>query len=77
MMCAMESKFALMKGVPLPGRSCSVLKGIEALPPPKPAEVTDKPDSNKPDRERPPALQVKCHLLGKLVSCGAGNTGLT
>ena len=26
MMCAMESKFALMKGVLLPGGSCSVLR---------------------------------------------------
>jgi hypothetical protein len=30
MMCAMESKFALMKGVLLPGGSCSVFKRIEA-----------------------------------------------
>ena len=30
MLCAMESKFALMKGVLLPGGSCSVFKRIEA-----------------------------------------------
>ena len=30
MMCAMESKFALMKGVLLPGGSCSVFKRMEA-----------------------------------------------
>lgn len=30
MMCAMESKFALMKGVLLPGGTCSVFKRIEA-----------------------------------------------
>jgi hypothetical protein len=30
MMCAMESKFALMKGVLLPGGSCSVLKRMES-----------------------------------------------
>ena len=30
MMCSMESKFALMKGVLLPGGSCSVLKRIES-----------------------------------------------
>jgi hypothetical protein len=47
MMCAMESKFALMKGVLLPGGSCSVLKRIEAQLPSKPVEVTDKPDSAK------------------------------
>lgn len=36
MMCAMESKFALMKGVLLPGGSCSVFTRIEAQPvPPK------------------------------------------
>lgn len=33
MMCAMESKFALMKGVLLPGGSCSVFKRIEAQSP--------------------------------------------
>jgi len=30
MICSMESKFALMKGVLLPGGSCSVLKRIES-----------------------------------------------
>jgi hypothetical protein len=30
MMCAMESKFALMKGVLMPGGSCSVFRRIEA-----------------------------------------------
>ena len=30
MLCAMESKFALMKGVLLPGGSCSVFQRIEA-----------------------------------------------
>src|SRR5664279_4452426 len=32
MMCAMESKFALMKGVLLPGGACSVFKRMEAQP---------------------------------------------
>jgi hypothetical protein len=36
MMCAMESKFALMKGVLLPGGTCSVFKRIEAQLPPNP-----------------------------------------
>ena len=35
MLCAMESKFALMKGVLLPGGSCSVFKRIEAQSAPK------------------------------------------
>lgn len=35
MMCAMESKFALMKGVLLPGGSCSVFQRIEAQSAPK------------------------------------------
>jgi len=35
MMCSMESKFALMKGVLLPGGSCSVLQRIEAQSAPK------------------------------------------
>jgi hypothetical protein len=51
MMCAMESKFALMKGVLLPGGSCSVFKRMEGQPLLKPAEVADKPDSNKPDKQ--------------------------
>lgn len=38
MMCAMESKFALMKGVLLPGGTCSVFTRIEAQLPPKPPE---------------------------------------
>jgi len=38
MMCAMESKFALMKGVLMPGGNCSVFKRIESQLPPKPAE---------------------------------------
>jgi len=38
MMCAMESKFALMKGVLMPGGNCSVFKRIEAQSPSKPAE---------------------------------------
>ena len=38
MMCSMESKFALMKGVLLPGGSCSVLKRIESKQPAKAAE---------------------------------------
>jgi hypothetical protein len=38
MMCAMESKFALMKGVLLPGGTCSVFERIEAQLPPKPPE---------------------------------------
>ncbi len=32
MMCAMESKFALMKGVLIPGGSCSVLRRMESQP---------------------------------------------
>ena len=32
MMCAMESKFALMKGVLMPGGSCSVLRRMESQP---------------------------------------------
>ena len=35
MMCAMESKFALMKGALLPGGSCSVFQRIEAQSAPK------------------------------------------
>ena len=35
MLCAMESKFALMKGVLLPGGTCSVFKRIEAQSAPK------------------------------------------
>jgi hypothetical protein len=35
MLCAMESKFALMKGVLLPGGSCSVFQRIEAQTPQK------------------------------------------
>ena len=35
MICAMESKFALMKGVLVPGGSCSVFKRIEAQSAPK------------------------------------------
>jgi hypothetical protein len=35
MMCAMESKFALMKGVLLPGGSCSVFQRIDAQSAPK------------------------------------------
>jgi len=42
MMCAMESKFALMKGVLLPGGSCSVFKRMEAQLPVKAAEPPDK-----------------------------------
>jgi hypothetical protein len=38
MLCAMESKFALMKGVLLPGGSCSVFKRIEGQSAPKPAD---------------------------------------
>ncbi len=38
MLCAMESKFALMKGVLLPGGSCSVFQRLEGQPPPKPKE---------------------------------------
>ena len=38
MMCAMESKFALMKGVLLPGGSCSVFKRME----PQAARKTDE-----------------------------------
>lgn len=34
MMCAMESKFALMKGMLLPGGTCSVFQRIEAQMPP-------------------------------------------
>jgi hypothetical protein len=41
-MCAMESKFALMKGVLLPGGSCSVIKRREAQPPLKSTEPQDK-----------------------------------
>ena len=51
MVCAMESKFVLMKGVLLPGDSCSVLKRTGAQLPSKPAKVTDKPDSDQSDRE--------------------------
>jgi len=42
MMCAMESKFALMKGVLLPGGSCSVFKRMEAQLPVKPSQSPDK-----------------------------------
>ena len=42
MMCAMESKFALMKGVLLPGGSCSVFKRMEAQLPITPPEPPDK-----------------------------------
>jgi hypothetical protein len=41
MMCAMESKFALMKGVLLPGGSCSVFKRIQAQLPLKPPQSPD------------------------------------
>jgi hypothetical protein len=41
MMCAMESKFALMKGVLLPGGSCSVFERMEAQLLPKPRESPD------------------------------------
>ncbi len=37
-MCSMESKFALMKGVLLPGGSCSVFQRMEAQPGSKPKE---------------------------------------
>jgi len=80
MMCARESKFALIKGPATSWRFLQRLgayRGIAEQLPPKPAKVTVKPDSDKSDREGPGALQVKCHLLGRLVSCGAGNTGLT
>ena len=40
--CAMESKFALMKGVLLPGGSCSVFKRWEAGLPMKPPELPTK-----------------------------------
>lgn len=43
MMCSMESKFALMKGVLLPGGSCSVFKRIEGQLPPKPQEKPEAP----------------------------------
>jgi len=35
MLCAMESKFALMKGVLMPGGSCSVFRRMEAQSAPK------------------------------------------
>ncbi|HZD31893.1 MAG TPA: hypothetical protein VE779_09555 [Candidatus Angelobacter sp.] len=38
MLCAMESKFALMKGVLVPGGSCSVFKRIETQGSPQPRE---------------------------------------
>lgn len=38
MMCAMESKFALMKGILLPGGTCSVFQRIEAQMPPNAPE---------------------------------------
>jgi hypothetical protein len=38
MMCAMESKFALMKGALLPGGNCSVFRRIESQGLPKPPE---------------------------------------
>lgn len=38
MMCAMESKFALMKGVLLPGGSCSVFKRMQTQHAAKPAD---------------------------------------
>ena len=41
MMCAMESKFALMKGVLVPGGSCSVFKRMEAQLAPKAAERSE------------------------------------
>ena len=40
MMCAMESKFALMKGVLLPGGSCSVFRRLESQPTVKKDEPT-------------------------------------
>jgi hypothetical protein len=40
--CAMESKFAVMKGALLPGGSCSVFKRWEAQLPLNPPEPTDK-----------------------------------
>ena len=51
MMCAMERKFALMKGVLLPGGSCSVYKRMEGQLPLKPAESSDKFGSDKPDQQ--------------------------
>jgi hypothetical protein len=51
MMCSMESKFALMKGMLIPGGSCSVLKRMESQQlTPKPAEVPNRPDSDNPDK---------------------------
>lgn len=43
MMCSMESKFALMKGVLLAGGSCPVFKRIEGQLPPKPQEKPESP----------------------------------
>jgi hypothetical protein len=42
MMCAMESKFAIMRGVLLPGGSCSVFKRLDAQLPLQPPESPDK-----------------------------------
>lgn len=41
-MCTMESKFALMKGVLMPGNTCSVFKRMEAQLPLKPLESPDQ-----------------------------------
>ena len=43
MMCSMESKFALMKGVLVPGGSCSVFKRMEEQLPVKAPESPEKP----------------------------------
>jgi hypothetical protein len=39
MICSMESKFALMKGVLMPGGTCSVFKRMETQALPKPGEI--------------------------------------
>jgi hypothetical protein len=47
MICSMESKFALMKGVLMPGGNCSVFKRMETRALPKPVE-TAHPSSSEP-----------------------------
>lgn len=47
MICSMESKFALMKGMLLPGGRCSVLKRMESQTPVKLEEATHPPPSSE------------------------------
>ena len=45
MICSMESKFALMKGMLMPGGTCSVFKRLETQGLPKPEEIAHPPNS--------------------------------